>query len=462
MSKPLAGCSEFRQHLLSRRGILQAGMLGMTGISLADVLRADAQAAAAGRKTNKLNSVMILWMRGGPSQIDTWDPKPEGPVEIRGEFAPISTNVPGIQLSEHLPRSAKMMDKWSIIRSMHHPDGQASHSSGDQICFTGYPGAQGAFDRNVNPSCGSVAMKQLQHLNPELPAYAVIPRHIPGTGSGYLGNAYMGFQTGLDDPALPGPFKVPTFEPVEGINIERLGDRRALLNELDRLRRDVDRNGEVSSLDQFQRQAWDVLGSTKAREAFDLEKEPASMFDRYGRLEKFTARTMTGGDCPAWSRRILLGRRLIEAGIRLVTVDVRWWDTHSDNFYSLKEGFLPRWDQAYTALLTDLEERGLLDSTLIVAWGEIGRTPRISPDAGRDHWPNSMSVAMAGGGVKGGRVVGSTDRTGGRPKDNPKTPQDVLATIYRHLGIDYNINYINQAGRPMPVLPSGSPINELF
>ena len=248
----------------------------------------------------------------------------------------------------------------------------------------------------------------------------------------------------------------------EGLSVGRLGDRRQLLTGLDKLRAKVDATGRMEGTDQFSQKAWEVLSSPAAQKAFDLDSEPAALRERYGFMPAFDPGAADRCGAPAWSQRMLLARRLVEAGVRLVTVDLRWWDTHVLGFDSLRRGFLPRWDQAYTALINDLSERGLLERTLVVAWGEFGRTPRVNNNAGRDHYPNVFSAALAGGKVKGGRVVGSSDSKGAFPKDNPKSPQDVLATIYDHLGVDTNRHYLNDAGRPMVTLPFGQPIRELF
>lgn len=448
------GCSEFAHNLrVNRRGFLQAGLLGTAGLSLSQLLRQEALAGETGRHS----SVIILWMRGGPSHIDMWDPKPEAPIEYRGEFGVSSTCVPGIQLTDMLPQCGRIMDKWSIVRSLHHHD--AGHSTGDQICFTGYPSGPNG-DENIMPSCGSIVAEQLGHLNPQLPAYVMIPRMVPGTNSAYLGVAHKPFET-LADPATSGPFKVPNFVLAEGVNVERLDGRRDLLRGFDRLRREVDARGQIEATDRFQEQAWGILTSPAARAAFDLDSESQHIRERYGFMPAFDPGASNRCGAPAWSQRVLLARRLVEAGVRLVTVDLRWWDTHVKGFESLRLGFLPRFDQAYSALIEDLAQRGLLESTLVVAWGEFGRTPRVNNDAGRDHYPNVFSAALAGGPVKGGRVLGSSDSRGAFPKDNPKTPQDVLATMYRHLGIDTEKQYVNAAGRPIPVLPSGAPLLEL-
>jgi hypothetical protein len=452
------GCAEGRRLLqLSRRRFLIAGTLGTTGLALADLLRAQAGTSGTTAAANRPNSVIILWMRGGPSHIDMWDPKPDAPSEYRGEFGVMSTRVPGIFLSDMLPRSARVMDKWSIVRSLHH--GDAGHSSGDQICFTGYPAGPNP-DVNTMPSCGAIVSRQLGHLSPHLPSYVMIPRMVPGTGPAYLGVTHKPFETQAD-PASPGPFRVPNFTLPQGITLERVGDRRNLLGSFDRLRRDVDNTGQLDAMDRHQQRAWDILTSTAARDAFDLDREPEAVRQRYGFMPAFDPRASNRCGAPAWSQRILLARRLVEAGVRLVTVDLRWWDTHVLGFDSLRRGFLPRWDQAFPALLGDLEQRGLLETTLVLGWGEFGRTPRVNNDAGRDHYPNVFSAVLAGGPVRGGRVVGESDAHGAFPRSNPKTPQDVLATVYRHLGIDVTAQYQDNSGRPHPVLPSGRPIEEL-
>lgn len=448
-----SGCPEFRASL-DRRGFVKAGVLGTAGLCLGDLLRCEARATTPRR----LPSVIILWMRGGPSHIDMWDPKPNAPPEYRGEFGVGSTKVPGIMLSDLLPMSGRVMDKWSIVRSLHHDD--AGHSTGDQLCFTGYPTGPNP-DENHMPSCGSIVSKQLGERTPNLPAYVMIPRQVPGTGPAYLGVAHRPFETGAD-PANPGPFRLPNFERLPGISVECTDDRRALLTGFDRLRRDLDQSGQMDAMDRFHRQAWEMLTSPAARDAFDLDREPAAVRERYGFMPAYDPKASNRCGAPAWSQRILLARRLVEAGVRLVTVDLRWWDTHVKGFESLRDGFLPRFDRAYSALIDDLDQRGLLSSTLVVAWGEFGRTPKVNNDAGRDHYPGVFSAALAGGPVQGGRVVGESDEKGAFPKANAKTPLDVLATLYRHLGIDIDQQYFDRTGRPHPVLPGGKPLEELF
>jgi hypothetical protein len=451
------GCDQFRR-TLDRRAFVKAGALGAAGLSLPNLLRAEANPdrKVGGGSLSKVNSVILLWMRGGPSQHETWDPKPDAPVEIRGEFGAVGTTVPGVRLCDLLPMSARIMHKWSIVRSLHHHD--AGHSTGDQICFTGYnPGPNP--DENIHPSLGSVVSKQLGHLSPTIPPYVIIPRMLPGAGSAYLGVAHKPFQTQAD-PAQPGPFKLPNFQLAQGVTFDQIDDRKGLLKSFDTLRRDADTSGQMDAADKFQARAWEMLTSPAARDAFDLDKEPAKVRERYGFMPAFDPKAANRCGAPNWAQRILLARRLVEAGVRLVTVDCRWWDTHVKGFESMRLGFLPRWDRAFTALIEDLETRGLLDTTLVLAWGEFGRTPKVNNDAGRDHYPNVFSAALAGGPVKGGRVVGESDSKGAFPKANPKTPQDVLATVYQHLGVDTEAQYLDN-GRPIPVLPSGKPIDEL-
>ncbi len=451
------GCADFRQTMRpDRRAFVKAGVLGSAGLALSELLRREARGSTSTGRHSP--SVIILWMRGGPSHIDLWDPKPNAPAEYRGEFGVKPTNVPGILLSDMLPLCGQVMDRWSIIRSLHHND--AGHSSGDQICFTGYPSGPNP-DENVHPSCGSIVAKQLGHLSPQLPAYVMIPRTVPGTGPAYLGVSCKPFETQAD-PAQSGPFRLPNFRLPEAVTLERLGDRRQLLSNFDTLRRDVDRTGQMDGLDRFQQRAWDILTSPAARDAFDLDREPAKVRERYGFMPAFDPKASNRCGAPAWSQRVLLARRLVEAGVRLVTVDLRWWDTHVKGFESLRLGFLPRFDQAYSALIEDLDARGLLESTLVIAWGEFGRTPKVNNDAGRDHYPNVFSAALAGGPVRGGRVVGESDARGAFPRSNPKTPQDVLMTLYRHLGIDTEVQYANGSGRPITVLPEGRAIEELM
>ena len=460
MDRSRIGCPDFQRLLkaerVSRRGFLQAGMLGTAGLTLSGLLR-EAKAAEAGEEDpRRANSVIILWMRGGPSQHETWDPKPDAPAEYRGEFGPIRTKVPGVIINEFLPLSAAMMDKWSIIRSLHH--GESGHSVADQMCFTGYPGSPILQDANVFPSCGSIVAKQLQQQNATMPAYVVIPKNMPGTNSAYLGTKYGPFET-LADPAKDSPFIVPNLGLPEGMSVERLDDRQALLKKMDKLKRAADRDGQFDAVDRFRQQAFGLLTSEAARKAFDLDSEPRSIRERYGLYPGYTVPTPDRCGCPAWSQRVLLARRLVEAGVRLVTVDVRWWDTHVKGFESLKDGFLTRWDHAYSALIEDLDQRGLLKTTMVVAWGEFGRTPRVNANAGRDHWGNIQVAALAGGGSKAGRWWGLRMTRGGGGGGSRRTVASIRPTCWRPStgiwGLIRRSTTPIPPGRPHPVLSGG-------
>ncbi|MDA0590451.1 MAG: DUF1501 domain-containing protein [Planctomycetota bacterium] len=452
-AKNTLGCAEFRNQM-SRRSFLKAGGIGMFGLSLPQLLASEARAGAAAKTQN---NVIILWMRGGPSQHETWDPKMDAPEEFRGAFGATSTKVPGIQIVDLLPKCAAVQDKWSIVRSLHHTD--AGHSAGDQILFTGHPPGKSP-DVNIHPSCGSIVSEQLGHLTPELPPYVAIPKQVPGTDSAYLGVSHKPFET-IVDPANDGPFNLQNFSLVEGISENRFSTRRNLLAGFDQFRASLDSSGQMQSIGTFHEKAYDILSSDKARAAFDLDAEPRDLRERYGFIPRYDPQDPRRCSANAFCQRVLLGRRLVEAGVRLVTVDCRWWDTHVQGVDSMKNGFLPRWDQCYSALIEDLDQRGLLDTTMVIAWGEFGRTPRVNKENGRDHYPNVFSAALAGGPIKGGRVVGSSDSKGAFPLDNPKSPQDVLATMYQHLGVDTERHYLDHGGRPIITLPFGKPIEEL-
>src|SRR5262249_1230937 len=294
------GCADMHRAVrTSRRSFVKAGILGSAGLSLAELLKHEARANAP---SSRRPSVIILWMRGGPSHIDMWDPKPEAPVEYRGEFGVIRSNVPGVHLSTSWPRCARIMNKWSIIRSLHHHD--AGHSTGDQICFTGYNSGPNP-DENIHPSCGSIVSRQLGHLTPELPSYVMIPRLLPGAGAAYLGVAHKPFETQAD-PAVRGPFRVPNFSLPSGVSLEQVGDRRGLLRSFDTLLREVDQSGQLQALDRYNQQAWDILTSSKARDAFDLDSEPAHLRERYGFQPAFDPGAANRCGAPNWAQRMLL------------------------------------------------------------------------------------------------------------------------------------------------------------
>ncbi len=454
------GCRSYHECArLSRRGFLRLGGLGLAGLTLPKLLQA--QASGVRRET----AAIVLFLAGGPSQLDTWDPKPDAPAGIRGEFGVIPTTVPGIRLCEHLPYSARFMDRWSIVRSLTFREGAVARDHGfcSQVCWSGFPATDG---RPVHPSFDCVAVRQLEGLNRAVPAAVDVPRLGNGPGSffewghgpAYLGSAVM--PVGTSNPDGHGNFSAGELDLPFDLSAQRLRDRDALRRGFDELRRTADQS---PGLDPFQRQAVDLITSGVTRRAFDLAQEPPAVRDRYGFMGSWRARNgYNSGYANGWGQHMLLARRLVEAGVRLVTVTMDNWDTHDDNFWMMKNGLLPRFDQPFSALIEDLDQRGLLDTTLVIAFGEMGRAPFITETGGRNHWLTVMSGVFAGGGVRGGRVVGSTDPKAGEVKENPKLVQDIHATLYRHLGIPLDTIYHDPTGRPHPLLPAGKPIEELF
>jgi hypothetical protein len=426
---------------ISRRSFLRVGFLGLAGLSLADHLRLKALAAEAG-KPSKDTAIILLWAGGGPSHIDMYDLKPDAPVEFRGEFKPIATSVPGVQFGEHLPLQAKHMDKMAIVRSAFHTN--AGHGMGTHWMQTGYVPTIEIND-NLNPSVGSIVAKMRGANAPRLPAYVCLPNPPPSANAAYLGVAYNPFSPG-SDPNNPG-FQVRDLRLTPRVNLDRFRNRKELLGAVDNLKRSVDTQGAAEGYDRFYRDAFEIVTSEDCRKAFDIHSEDPKIRDVYGRNSV--------------GQSALLARRLVEAGVTFVTVHSGGWDTHSNNFQSLKSTLLPTYDKALTALVSDLYERGLNKRVLVVSYGEFGRTPRINKDAGRDHWPGAMSVVMAGGGLKMGQVIGSTDAKAEAPKTRAVGPQDVMATMYQVLGIDYRHEFVDAAQRPIPILNEGKPIEEL-
>jgi uncharacterized protein (DUF1501 family) len=426
---------------VSRRSFLKAGVLGLTGLTLADVLRLRAARAAQG-KPAKDAAVILIWKGGGPSHLDLWDLKPAAPAEYRGEFKPIRTNVPGIDVSEHLPLSARQTDKFAIVRSVTHPD--AGHESASHYLLTGYRPTNDIPSNEV-PSYGSIVAKEKGPRRAGLPAYVAVPTAPRSTAAAYLGVAYNPFVVGADPSAAN--FSVRNLTLPNGISLARLENRRKLLASIDTLRRDADQTGLMEGLDAFTRKAFEMVTSPAARKAFAIGEEDAKTRDLYGRTNL--------------GQSMLLARRLIEAGVTFVTVNAGGWDTHANNFEALKKQKLPPFDAGWAALVQDLHRRGLAQNTLVLVWGEFGRTPRINPQAGRDHWPGAQSVVLAGGGLKMGQAIGASDAKAEYPRERPLTPEDVLSTMYHFLGIDQNRDYLNEAQRPVKVLNSGTPIKEL-
>lgn len=423
---------------ISRRNVLRIGGLLAGGLPLAQLATAGETAEKPSRK-----AVIQIWLAGGPSHIDMYDLKPNAPAEYRGEFNPISTNLPGIQISEHLPKQAELMDKLAIIRSAYHTN--AGHGMGSQWMLTGWQPTIEVND-NIFPACGSVVSRLKGANDRDLPAYVNLPRMLSFGMAAYLGASCNPFAPD-DDPNRDG-FRVRNLKLPGRVDLERLSDRRSLLVQVDQIRRDLDTEGELSELDKFYRDGLDMVTNDKAAKAFDIAAEDAALRERYGRND-------LGQSC-------LLARRLVEAGVSYVSIQAGGgWDTHGDNFKQLKDNLLPKYDQALAALVRDLTERGMMDDVLVMSFGEFGRTPRINGGAGRDHWPGAMSVLMAGGGLKMGQAIGETDSKAEAPISNPYTPGDVLSTMYHTLGVDYRHIFFDQAKRPMPVLAEGRPIPEL-
>jgi hypothetical protein len=426
---------------VSRRTFLTVGGLALGGLTLPGLLRL--RAAQKSSETPR-RSVILVWQAGGPSHIDMYDLKPNAPAEIRGEFKPIKTNVPGIVIGEHLPHQARVMDKLAILRSAHHTN--AGHGMGAQWMLTGYQPTIEVND-NIYPSCGSVVAKMRGPNEPGLPAYVNLPRVLNLGKAAYLGASYNPFAPD-NDPNSPS-FQVHNLKLPGRIDAGRLQRRRELLQDLDRIRRDIDTRGDMHGLDTFYRDGMEMVTNTKAQNAFDIHREPDKLREQYGRNDL--------GQC------CLLARRLVEAGVTFVTIQAGGgWDTHGNNFRELKDKLLPKYDKAVAALVSDLYDRGLQNEVLVMAMGEFGRTPRINPQAGRDHWPGAMSILYAGGGLKMGQAIGTTDTKAEYPTSKTATPGCVLSTMYHVLGIDYRHAFYDQAQRPMPILNEGEPIADLI
>jgi hypothetical protein len=417
---------------VSRRDVLRVGALALGGLTLPDLLRLRANAA---QRDVRSKSVIMIWMRGGPSHIDSYDMKPGAPAEIRGEFNPIPTSVPGIQVCEYLPRHAAMIDRLAIIR------GIQSNDLGDHTphyILTGFP------DRGKRPVLGAI----VSHLRPRtdgLPPYVSLMYKPPGLydneGPTYVGPAHR--------PFVPRGEGLANLSLAQGMSLQRLSDRRELLTQFDALRRQVDRGsvdygGSAAAMDAFTRRAAEMVTSSKARDAFDLKQESPATRERYGKF----------------CENFLMARRLVEAGVPVVTLKVGDWDTHEKNFIDMRQQ-LPQLDRGFQALVSDLYDRGLERDVAVVLWGEFGRAPRISRGDGRDHWPEAGAAVLAGGGWRVGQVIGETDAQGGRSKGKPYTPSNVLASVYRHLGIDPAATIPDRNNRPMQVLDDREVVREL-
>lgn len=424
---------------VSRRSFLRAGSLAIGGVSLAGMLQ---QQTLAGATTSR-KSVILIWQAGGPSHLDMYDLKPTAPAEYRGEFKPIPTNVPGVEIGEHCSLQAKIWDKLAVVRSAFHTN--AGHGMGSQWMLTGYQPTIEVSD-NIYPACGAVVAKLKGPNEPGLPAYVNLPGRLGLGKAAYLGAAYNPFapDSNPDDQN----FQVRNLRLPGRVDVNRLERRQQLLGQVDSLKREVDAKGDIAGLDQFYRDAFEMVTNEKALRAFDIHKEDPRLREKYGRND-------LGQSC-------LLARRLVEAGVSYITVQAGGgWDTHGDNFAQLKNNLLPKFDRAVYGLVSDLYDRGLQNDVLVMAMGEFGRTPRINGTSGRDHWPGAMSVLFAGGGLKMGQAIGTTDSKAEYPTSKPYTPGCVLSTMYHTLGIDHHHVFYDQAKRPLPVLNEGNPISEL-
>ena len=445
---------------LSRRSFLQVGVAGMASLGLGGVLRA-AQGGNPNAKRAKDTSVILLWLDGGFGHMDTYDMKPEAPAEYRGIWRPIKTNVPGIEVSEFFTRQAKVADKFSIVRSIHHDDGD--HFGGAHRMLTGRGGASGVNQSSKYPGIGAIVAHQCGPRKAGMPAHVGVPyASSVGLRPGYFGANYVGKQY---DPFEPGGDVTAEKFAVQnlavdggGMSIERLEDRRKLQAHFDKIRREADATGVMDSMDKFDQKAFEMLAGPAARKAFDIGSEDPALRDLYGRN--------------SWGQSTLLARRLVEAGSTFVTVHMGGWDHHWDLQKGM-ENYLPQVDTLIAALFTDLSNRGMLEKVCVVCCGEFGRTPRMNDGGnggpprskgtpGRDHWGGAMSVLIGGGGLKGGQIVGSTDRLGERPKDRPLTPNDLHQTLYHVLGVDPTTNFLDHSGRPIPAVDGGEPIKELI
>jgi hypothetical protein len=437
---------------VSRRNFIKIGGLGSIGLSLPKLLELEARAGIG----SSTKSVILIYLVGGPPHQDMFDLKPDAPREIAGPHKPVSTNVPGIQICELFPRMAKMMDKFAIIRSL--VGAQAEHDAAQ--CFTGHPPRAGVVPPGGWPQFGSVVSKLQGATDPAIPAFVSLcyecthgPYNEPGPGM--LGSAWAPFQQ-------LGPARADLT--LKGITTDRLADRARLLSSFDSFRRDTDASGRMEAMDAFTQQAMGVLTSPKLAEALDLSKEDPRIVERYGTGD--TVKRIDGNGAPRVPQSFLTARRLVEAGARVVTVNYSKWDWHggpnNDIFTREREDF-PIFDKGITALVEDLHQRGLDKDVTVLVWGEFGRTPQISAQTGRDHWPRVAMALLAGGGMPCGQVIGSTDRLGGEADSRPVTFAEVFATLYRNLGIDAAATTVaDNKGRPHYLVENGAlPISEL-
>ncbi len=413
----------------SRRDFLQIGAFG-AGLTLADMLRGGtAQAAAKKQPSRSRKSAIMIYLPGGPSHMDMYDLKPDAPVEFRGEFKAIDTNVPGVQICEHMPLQAKMWDKLACVRSLVSVD---EHS--DTLVMTGYPDRVNRIAEH--PSFGSVVSKLRGEDAGAVPPFVSLRGMSRGTEPGYLGIAHR--------PFTPGGQGNSNLRLANGVTLDRLEDRKGLLGAFDDTRREIDATGSMAGMDAYTEKAMEMVTAGVVRDALDLKKEDPKVVERYKGVESF-----------------LTARRLVEAGVGCVTLSIGGWDTHGQNFTTLKRQ-LPQVDKGIANLIQDLHDRGMAEDVVTVMWGEFGRTPKVNMNAGRDHWSPVMSAMIAGGGLKMGQAVGASTAKGERPKDRPYSVPQLLSTIYRAMGIDPSQTFNNGAGRPMYILDEREPVKELL
>lgn len=449
----LRGRSWITPHGIERRSFLKVGALGLGGPNLPDLLAYQAAAASPARATRGDTAVILFWMAGGPSHHETFDPKPEATEAIRGPFAAIDTSVTGLRVSEQLPRLAQVAEQFSLVRSLHHE--HAVHDDASHWVQTGMP-LLGARERGQQHPCQGAVTSHLRGARAAgVPPYVCIPESYSSRQGFYQHAAFLGPRhlpiNGGGEPSL-GNYRLPEFVLPAELTFQRIEDRRLLQVQLDQLARSVEQSEPVAALHEARQKAYELVTGPRAREAFDLSREPATLRDRYG--------------AHFWGQSALLARRLVEAGVTFVTInlyerDVDWWDDHTTIEKNLRKR-LPRFDQSLATLIADLKERGLANQVLVAAFGEFGRSPRIDAGAGRGHWPRAMSALLSGGGLRGGQVVGATTNDGGEPRDRPLRPADLLATIYHALGIDHEQFLRDQQNRPIRVLEGGEPIRELM
>jgi hypothetical protein len=427
---------------LGRRSLLKVGSLSLFGLGLPQLLAAQSQSPREGKAKN----VILLWMGGGPSNIDTFDMKPDAPAEIRGEFQSIATNVSGYRICEHLPKMAQQLDKVCVVRNVAHGE-SGDHVAACHYLLTGYPQRPDPTGQPVGsviyPAYGSVISHEMGWQS-SLPPYVILTGEAaPYTGGGYLGSAFNPLLVKADPNAAN--FAVEDVAIPSSVGPDRTGRRRSLLAQLDAWQRQTEKAAStVGERNHFYQQAYDLITSPAAKKAFNLNEEPEKLRDSYGRHR--------------YGQSALLARRLVEAGVRFVSVETNWWDTHQNNFRDLKETRLPNLDQFWSALLEDLAQRGLLETTLVIWMGEFGRTPTVNGSAGRDHWAYTNAICLSGAGIKKGTLVGETDRKCERVAGTPHSTHDFAATIYQLLGIDGTKEFRDPEGRPHLVNYHGQPI----